>query len=38
MSNLVHLADEVVDELLAVTQVTTLDEVLELAGAETASG
>jgi hypothetical protein len=35
---LVHLADEGVDSLLAVTKVTTLDEVLELAGAETTSG
>jgi hypothetical protein len=37
-ANLVHLADETVDVLLTVTSVTTLDEVLELAGAETASG
>ena len=36
--NLVHLPDELVDELLTVTKVTTLDEVLELAGAETTSG
>lgn len=36
--NLVHLADEGVDGLLAVAKVTTLDEVLELAGAEAASG
>lgn len=35
--NLVHLPDELVDELLTVTKVTTLDEVLELAGAETTS-
>jgi len=35
---LVHLADEGVDGLLAVAKVTTLDEVLELAGAEAASG
>jgi len=35
---LVHLADEGVDSLLAVTKVTTLDEVLELAGTEAASG
>jgi hypothetical protein len=35
---LVHLADEGVDSLLAVTKVTTLDEVLELAGTETTSG
>ena len=32
---LVHLLDERVDEVLAVAKVTTLDEVLELAGAET---
>lgn len=38
MINLVHLADEGVDGLLAVAKVTTLDEVLELAGAETTSG
>jgi hypothetical protein len=37
-NSLVHLPDELVDELLAVTKVTTLDEVLELAGTETASG
>lgn len=36
--NLVHLADEGVDVLLAVAQVTTLNEVLELAGAETTVG
>jgi hypothetical protein len=36
--SLVHLPDELVDELLTVTKVTTLDEVLELAGTETASG
>jgi hypothetical protein len=36
--NLVHLADESVDVLLTVTGVTTLDVVLELAGAETAGG
>jgi hypothetical protein len=36
--NLVHLADEVVDSLLAVTKITTLNEVLELAGAEATSG
>jgi len=35
---LVHLADKVVDLVLAVTKVTTLDEVLELAGAEATSG
>lgn len=36
-NTLVHLADEVVDEVLAVTKVTTLDEVDELALAETSS-
>ena len=36
--SLVHLPDELVDELLAVTEVTALDEVLELPGAETTSG
>lgn len=36
--NLVHLADETVDVLLAVTGVTTLDVVLELASAETTVG
>lgn len=36
--SLVHLPDELVDELLAVTKVTTFDEVLELAGAETTVG
>lgn len=36
--NLVHLADESVDLVLAVTEVTTLDVVLELAGAETTVG
>lgn len=35
---LVHLPDELVDEVLAVTEVTALDEVLELAGAETTGG
>lgn len=35
---LVHLADETVDGLLAVTKITTLDEVLELAGAEATGG
>lgn len=35
---LVHLADESVDSLLAVAKITTLDEVLELAGAEATSG
>ena len=35
---LVHLADESVDVLLAVTSVTALNEVLELAGVETTSG
>lgn len=35
---LVHLADESVDVLLTVTSITTLDEVLELAGAETTVG
>lgn len=37
-NSLVHLPDELVDELFAVTKVTTLDEVLELAGAETTVG
>lgn len=37
-SILVHLADESVDGLLAVAKVTTLDEVLELAGAEATGG
>lgn len=37
-TKLVHLADESVDVLLTVTGVTALDEVLELAGAEAASG
>lgn len=36
--SLVHLADQGVDVLLAVAQVTTLNEVLELAGVEAASG
>lgn len=36
--NLVHLADEGVDSLLAVAKVTTLDEVLELAGTEATGG
>lgn len=36
--DLVHLADESVDVLLTVAQVTTLDEVLELAGAEATVG
>lgn len=35
---LVHLADESVDVLLTVTKVTTLDEVLELAGVEATVG
>lgn len=35
-TNLVHLPDELVDKLLAVAEVTALDEVLELASAETA--
>lgn len=35
---LVHLSDEGVDVVLTVTKVTTLDEVLELAGTETTSG
>ena len=35
---LVHLLDETVDEVLAVAKVTTLDEVLELAGAEATGG
>ena len=36
--HLVHLLDESVDVLLPVTEITTLDEVLELAGTETTSG
>lgn len=36
--HLVHLSDEGVDVLLTVTSVTTLDVVLELAGAEATSG
>lgn len=35
---LVHLLDEAVDEVLAVAKVTTLDEVLELAGTEATGG
>jgi hypothetical protein len=38
MTSLVHASNELVDELLAVTKVTSLDEVLELPWAETASG
>ena len=34
---LVHLADELIDLVLPITQITTLDEVLELPGAETTS-
>lgn len=37
-ANLVHLADETVDGILTVAKVTTLDEVLELAGTEATSG
>jgi hypothetical protein len=37
-TSLVHLANKVVDEELTVSKVTALDEVLELAGAETTSG
>lgn len=37
MRSLVHLADQAVDVLLTVTKVTTLNEVLELAGTETTS-
>jgi hypothetical protein len=37
-NSLVHLADKVVDEVLAVTEVTSLNEVLELAGTESTSG
>jgi len=37
-AGLVHLADEVVDELLTVAKITTLDEVLELAGTEATGG
>ena len=35
---LVHSADELVDKLFAVTQISTLDKMLELAGTETTSG
>lgn len=35
LADLVHLLDQVVDELLSVTGVTTLDEVEELSGSET---
>lgn len=38
MARLVHLADEGVDVVLTVAKVTTLDEVLELPGAEATSG
>ena len=38
MFSLVHLANESVDVLLTVAKVTTLDEVLELAGAEATVG
>lgn len=38
LSRLVHLADESIDLVLAVADITTLNEVLELAGAEAASG
>jgi hypothetical protein len=38
LHHLVHLADESVDVLLAVAKVTTLDEVLELAGTEATVG
>jgi hypothetical protein len=38
MMRLVHLLNETVDEVLAVAEVTALDEVLELAGAETTGG
>ncbi len=37
-ANLVHLADERVDGVLTVAEVTALNEVLELAGAEATSG
>lgn len=36
--NLVHLSDQSVDVVLTVTRVTTLDEVLDLAGVEATSG
>jgi hypothetical protein len=36
--SLVHACDELVDEVLTVTEVTALDEVLELPGVETTSG
>lgn len=36
--HLVHLADELVDLVLTVTQITTLNEVLELPSAEATSG
>lgn len=35
---LVHLANELVNLVLTVTQITALDEVLEFPGAETTSG
>jgi hypothetical protein len=38
VKSLVHLADEVVDEVLTVTEVSSLNEVLELAGAESSGG
>jgi hypothetical protein len=38
MTSLVHASNELVDELLAVTKVTSLDEMPELPWAETASG
>lgn len=38
MKNLVHLTDKLVDELLAVTKITSLNEVLEFAGPETTGG
>jgi len=37
-SHLVHLSDESIDVFLTVTKVTTLNEVLELAGSEATSG
>lgn len=37
-SSLVHASDELVDVLLTVTEVTSLDEVLELPGAEATGG
>jgi hypothetical protein len=37
MKGLIHLLDEGIDMLLTITKITSLDEVLELSGAETTS-